>query len=271
MNKMTYKSPKKMKRSYIGFEPRFFLCLTALVLLCSGISLSQTDMASIAKSEKATITGIVTDHSGSVIPGTKIFIIGTQTRETTTVFDGSYRIEVPSGIYHFRVENSEMGFSPTYRSPAFLDAGSTITMNFALFGHQAVFTDSEADMAGGIIDHPSVGPFRFDEIQLGLLEKQRIKTIGIRYGSKSELKDETVYKAEITPEIKIHQGDDYPGVLFTYDLSTIQARRIVLSKNGLITADGNVSIETLAPTGLRKRNAERIQLRIINGQFVQGK
>src|ERR1700745_2614226 len=82
-----------------------FLLLLTLLIGCAPFVLGQgTDLG--------TITGIVTDPSGALVPNAKVVIVDLSTnssRETTTNVDGAYRVfGLSSGRYQVSVSMAGM-------------------------------------------------------------------------------------------------------------------------------------------------------------------
>ena len=82
----------------------------------------------------ATITGSVTDPSGSVVPGAAVVIRNIDTgieRKTETSDAGIYQAPfLPPGPYEIRVEKK--GFAAVLRKDLILQVGQTLTVNFAV-------------------------------------------------------------------------------------------------------------------------------------------
>src|SRR5215831_9811777 len=78
--------------------------------------------------DQATIVGIVTDSSGSVIPGTKVTVANTErgfTRDTTANSDGEYTVaKAPIGAYE--ITASAPGFQKLVRTGITVTVGQTL-------------------------------------------------------------------------------------------------------------------------------------------------
>ena len=87
--------------------------------------------SSLAAQEKATITGTISDPSGSVIPGAKVTItdLGTgQARNIETNSAGSYVVtDLPIGRYSLRAESP--GFKGYEQTGIVLNVGDTIRVD----------------------------------------------------------------------------------------------------------------------------------------------
>jgi len=220
-----------------------------------------------AINEQATIVGVVTDAAGSLVPDTRVVIEGTRRFEAMTSAEGSYSIKLPPGNYRFSVEAMSLGFRLTRRSSAYLESNSKTEINFVLFGmHSVYLTQIMRNLpAGVILDHPYFGDFRFEEIFPPSLKKSNIKEIGIRYGEKEQTKTTTIYTADVTDDIKKYNGTDYPGVLLTYNLMTLQAQKITVDSKDEITAEGNVSINE---NGKKREKLKVVKLKIVNDTLI---
>lgn len=105
---------------------RFFLLLASLLILGAGLYGQQAGTG--------TITGVVTDSSGALIPDAKVTATAVQTgvaRSTTTGPDGTYTIPyLLTGSYELTVEKTS--FSKYVQSGITLLVDSTLTLNFKL-------------------------------------------------------------------------------------------------------------------------------------------
>src|SRR5579862_8463329 len=83
----------------------------------------------------ASVTGVVTDSSGAVIPGAKVVLVSTATNLTYTAETnevGSYSIvNVPPGP-GYKMTVSHEGFSPALITDMYLNVNSTRTQNARL-------------------------------------------------------------------------------------------------------------------------------------------
>src|SRR5687768_9528963 len=102
---------------------------SALVLLFTLLAVSAS-----AQIGQGTLTGVVTDAQGAVLPGVTVTatspaLIGSRT--TTTEVDGRYRLpQLPSGVYKLRFDLS--GFSSLERDNLQVVIGQTITLDTQL-------------------------------------------------------------------------------------------------------------------------------------------
>ncbi len=234
-------------------------------LIFSGVFMSQLVTNDNSENKYAMVGGIVTDSDGSLIPNANIIIEGTHEYVVMTAEDGSYSIKLPSDIYRIRVEALNMGFCPAIRSAVYLESNSTTRINFTLFGSYSVYLNQYVPKGIKELEHPLIGEFRFEKIFPSSLKKSKIKEIGIRYGEKKQAKKTTVYTANVLSDINKVSGNDYPGVLLTYNISSIQAQKITINSKGKIIAEGNVIVEE---NGKKRSNLKILQARIDNGTFV---
>jgi hypothetical protein len=128
-------------------------------------------IAAFAQSNTGSITGVVTDQNGAVVPNAAVTVINQGTNEKRTVqSDGEGRYEVPglpNGIY--TVESTVTGFKTTTIKDLRLTVGekarADITMNVS--GVDAVVTvagqtrvDSETSTIGDTIATERVTSFK---------------------------------------------------------------------------------------------------------------
>src|SRR3954471_13580239 len=113
---------KDMNSRLAGCVIRGFFCFA---LLASG---------AFAQSERGTITGVVRDSSGAVVPAAKVTITNTATNVAIpAVSNGQGEYTVPSlspGSYTVRVEKS--GFRPAETQGLNLDAAQTVRADSTL-------------------------------------------------------------------------------------------------------------------------------------------
>jgi hypothetical protein len=90
--------------------------------------------ASWAQTNRGTITGIVTDPSGAVVPGVAINVTNTATgvaNNVTTNESGVYTVPMlPAGIYKLSAEKT--GFKKNEHSGILVQVGETVRLDFAL-------------------------------------------------------------------------------------------------------------------------------------------
>jgi hypothetical protein len=141
-----------------------------LVVLCavSAVSIYGQNSASTAA-----ISGSVRDAAGQAIPGAAITvreITTNQTRQATSVADGSYRISVlPVGTYEVRAESA--GFAPYVNPQVTVAVGSTTTLDITLSpaGVNAEVTVSDRPSAldtSQTASTTSIDPERIEELPI---------------------------------------------------------------------------------------------------------
>ena len=115
----------------------------------AGVFLFPAFLLSIpAQTGSSTITGYIKDQSGSVIPGTKVKVVGEATGidvDVTTNEEGLYRVaSLLPGSY--RVEASVEGFDRLVRRPIIIEVGQTLALDLTLQvgQHNQTITVSEA-------------------------------------------------------------------------------------------------------------------------------
>src|SRR5438128_3297551 len=123
--------------------------LTVCFLLAMATCTAGFVSAAFAQGEQATITGIVTDESGAVIPNARVAATNVETRvtrEAQTNGEGQYRVPYLSpGRYQVTVESQ--GFS-TAQVEVSLTLGLTATINVPL--KAGAVTETVMVEAGGI-------------------------------------------------------------------------------------------------------------------------
>ena len=113
----------------LGFKAtrvRLFLAVPCLVMLLSPMLWAQL--------YTGTVTGVVSDPSGAVVPGAQVQMVDEQkgfTSTATTDTAGSYLFRsVPPGSY--RVNVQAPGFKSETRGGIILEVNHNVTVNFAL-------------------------------------------------------------------------------------------------------------------------------------------
>src|ERR1041384_3174651 len=99
--------------------------LRTLAALCAAMLISTVLMA---QSERGTITGVVQDASGAVVPGAKVTLTNTQTGVTFSAPSndaGEFTVpQLQVGTYSVRVEKE--GFRPATVTGIVLNASTTV-------------------------------------------------------------------------------------------------------------------------------------------------
>jgi len=107
--------------------------LTVCFVLAMGTCAAGFFSTAFAQGEQATITGIVTDESGAVIPNARVAVTNVETgvtRETQTNGEAQYRVPyLPPGKYRLTVESQ--GFSKVQIELS-LTLGLTATVDLSL-------------------------------------------------------------------------------------------------------------------------------------------
>src|ERR1044072_5372478 len=139
-----------MRGSHMSAPRRTFsFARLAAALLCA-LAFALT---AVAQSNKATITGTISDPNGAVVKDAKVTVTNIATneaREATTSDDGTYTIPaIDPGVYRVTVDAS--GFSPWFIEEVKLDTGSRQAVDVALtvgaVGGEAVTVTAEAPPA----------------------------------------------------------------------------------------------------------------------------
>lgn len=194
---------------------------------------------------KGELTGIVIDINGTRVPHAKVVIIGNNRYEIFTSEDGTYKAVLPSDMYQIRVENTELGFSPTRRAAFYLEPSITTTLNFTLFSPYSVLLPYETSGEGThtVLDDGPLVEFKYEGFLLPRLAVAPRELL-IRYGERKEQNNIVTYTANVITSASTNLNKPYPGVMVSYNLISLQANKVVLDKgtfSGL--AEGNVIIE----------------------------
>ena len=115
--------------------------VSVILLLCVGVAASPYSQAQ-SRSNSGTVTGVVADPTGAIIPGATVHIeahVPSNFRQPDVTSDagGSYSIGLPPGIYDITVV--AQGFDPFHATVTIPRAGNIAHLNAAL----KIATDSE--------------------------------------------------------------------------------------------------------------------------------
>src|SRR5262245_2290560 len=142
------------------------LSLSILLLMLLGLRV-------VAQTDRAAISGTVTDPSGAVVPDARIEVVSATTglhRETTTAITGTYEIPgLPIGTYKLTIKKE--GFKPFVLQQVDLSLGETRTVD----AHLAVGT--EADLVDVIASVENLN--RTSAEVGGVIESQQISDIPV--------------------------------------------------------------------------------------------
>src|SRR5450432_858979 len=118
--------PRQEKRMMLTRRSALGLAVLSLILFCS-IALQAQDVASI--------TGVVTDQTGAVLPGVDVTLENPQTGvkyTATTNSDGSYTISQVKPGPGYKIEFNHEGFSGTVFFGVYMNVDTTRTQNSKL-------------------------------------------------------------------------------------------------------------------------------------------
>jgi len=113
---------------------RLFQGLPAAFALLLAMSIGSPKTALCQTAGSATITGTVTDPSGSVVPGAAVTIHNTDTgieRKTQTSDAGIYTAAFLAPG-HYQIEASKQGFTAVLRKDLTLQVGQTLSIDLAM-------------------------------------------------------------------------------------------------------------------------------------------
>jgi len=203
-----------------------------------GVILSLVALSSQAQAveERSFLTGTVLDTNNSVIVGATIMVedrISKNPISTTTTEDGTYRIQLPLGIY--RISVNKAGFCPTRRADFRLRASNT-TINFTLvvcpIVHSLILENGKYKGETARNQPP------FKEEEFSIEPSSEGLNLVIQHGERTETKKTIHYKGFALND------RTFFGVVATYDLITLRADRLVFDRKSLrLRAEGNVVFE----------------------------
>jgi hypothetical protein len=199
--------------------------ITVLLFAANAMGLAALHHQATAKAT-GQLRGTVVDTNDARIAGATVTVEGEGvTLAVMTADDGTYKIELPSGIYRIRVNST--GFCPARRAPFRMQPSNTIMLNFNL---------KVCPIVNGItiVDGQYVGetdryqdPLREEVIPLAHLSGAPLELL-VRYGERRE------------------DGNfiDYRGATVSYDALTIRADKVRLNPSTFrLEAESNVFVE----------------------------
>jgi hypothetical protein len=123
-----------MEETYMSVFKKFRICALLVMAAVTAIVANNFDGLVGAQTNKATVSGKVTDERGAVVVNAKIIARNLDTnlsRETTTDGGGRYRIpELPAGRYEVTAESQ--GFRPRIHRGIELTVGREVVVDFLL-------------------------------------------------------------------------------------------------------------------------------------------
>lgn len=226
-----------MRQSKLG--PSILL----LMLMSATLALPLGGQTSSAQPD-GKLRGVLTDVSGRPVAGATILIKGTRiARNLTTNTDGTYQIELPADLYHLSVSGWK-DFSPALRAAFRLSPTTTSVLNLILIERGTVAIPYPGAKPDEFFDDgPSVS-IKYELLPLAQPLNSMPPEIGVQFGEK-HLKGSVIeYKAELMYRGHSLYGDPHPGVVVSYNLTTIYANRARFNrKSSRLEAEGNVIVE----------------------------
>src|SRR5579863_1367099 len=128
---MTHEGSSRRRCMGVGRHRRFAAGISVLIIILFSLMTGAVAHAQVAG---ATLSGTVTDASGSAVANATVSIKNTETgivREVTTDAAGLYSVpNLPPAVYDVRT--SAMGFSTLNQTGVTLTVGAQQTLNFSL-------------------------------------------------------------------------------------------------------------------------------------------
>src|SRR5262249_338573 len=122
----TFGAPSEADISLPPLEPRMFLALTSLLLLCASAAYAQATLGAI--------TGVVKDSSGAIIQAVKVQVTNEATGLAEVIQSQADGVSVPpplpAGTY--RISATATGFKQVEIAGLKVDVGTTLTQDIAL-------------------------------------------------------------------------------------------------------------------------------------------
>jgi hypothetical protein len=219
---------------------------------------------------------MIVNGQPSVLEGKIINILGQPIPRVTVVMEsdtylirqltdkeGRYSFQGPPGIYRISTEswvgklsyNDEFYmpkdyssyFRPALRANVKLSPEKSSTINFVLIESASILThfDEKSDVLSGVIDqydhltpHPRI---KYETIFWGFADGPF--DLVVQYGSRRSKNGKIHYLTVLNHKQTSVFGKSFPGVVITYDGTTIYADRAEFNGKDVLRAEGNIMVE----------------------------
>jgi hypothetical protein len=202
--------------------------MQATVLLCAANSITVVALhQSPATKAVGQLTGTVVDRNDARVVGATV-IVESQgvTRSVTSAEDGTYKAELPTGIYRIRVNSR--GFCPSRRAPFHMQSSTVVTLNFTLVPCPLV--NSIAIEGGKYVGETDryLDPLKEEVFPLASSSGAPLELL-VRYSERRESKGIIEYR----------------NAAVSYNILMVQADKINFDRRTFrLEVEGNVLIET---------------------------
>lgn len=217
--------------------------LTILVFLAMLQLSASGHFATLGAQGKSVLKGVVRDVTDAWVPGTTVIITGeTDSYKVIANDEGEYEIALPEGVYRLTVSEFK-GFTSYFRSAFRIPRGSTTTLDVTLFSSPPLLMPYPGTKPNEVFDDTAFGEFEYESLALPDSPKSPLKLM-IRFGTRRRIKGSITYEATANPREQSSFGEPFDGVMISYDLLTVHAKKVILHKNPFrLEAQGNVIIE----------------------------
>jgi hypothetical protein len=232
-----------------SFVKNTTLAISLLLSANSAMAVVTSYRQSSITQKTSQLTGTIVDMNLSRVSGVIVTIEGEgMPRTVTTSEDGSYKIDLPIGIY--RIKATRPGFCPAHRAPfrALISAHMILNLTLipcAIINEITIKNDQYVGEKDGYKD-----PFKEEVFPLAHPSGAPLELL-VRYGSRQSVQSLVEYGGVAVPYEAYAETptgsvrrEKYQGVTATYDALTIRADRVRLDpKTFRLEAEGNVLIE----------------------------
>jgi hypothetical protein len=221
-----------------------FIRLTSLVLstiIFAQISTAQS--TGIRRPPMGTLTVMVMDITGKPVSGAHILLETNHAAlEFATDQEGKYEIMLPADLYQVSIISSKE-FCWSRRAAFNLKPSNTTSLKFILIEYQSVVPEgSERELGEEFLDTAGLN-IQYESVPLTRL-KSTVPELGVQFGERIERKGYIEYRARLLYSGSSLFGDPHPGVVASYDITTIYANVLRFNKNAFsLEAEGNVIID----------------------------
>lgn len=223
--------------------------IAALLFAANAMALAAPYHRSSTAQATGQVRGAVIDTNEARVSGATVTIEGEgTTRTVSTAEDGTYQIEMPTGIYRIRVNNR--GFCPARRAAFRMQPSTSTTINFTLIVCPLIHemkTVNGQDV-GEVARYRD--PFKEEVFPLTHRSVAPLELV-VRYGERREDKSIIEYRGAVVSYDE-HAANpagsarrsEYLGVTISYDALMILADKVQLNTSTFrLEAEGNVIVE----------------------------
>ncbi|HEV2913729.1 MAG TPA: carboxypeptidase-like regulatory domain-containing protein [Pyrinomonadaceae bacterium] len=191
-----------------------------------------------------TLKVVVMDVTGKPIPNAYILLETDHAAlKCLSNQEGRCELGLPRDLYRVSIVSSEQ-FCWSRRAAIRLTPSTSATLNFILIEYQSVVPKGNGRELGDdeFVDTWGVN-IQYESVPLPR-PQSNVPEVGIQFGERTEKRRRIEYRADLLYSGHSLFGDQHPGVVVSYDTTTIYANVVRFDKRSFqFEAEGNVIIE----------------------------